>query len=121
MREPLLYLEQPETVVLGAFHIVVIEDEAGEAAVFGQDLGLRRDGLCGEDAVHRGQQRISIEQFAVASQLLDAINAAVTFISTATCSPSAFTAIISTGPMAVGYSRRTSLAPLPIRSICSAR
>ena len=38
MREPLLYLEQPETVVLGAFHIVVIEDEAGEAAVFGQDL-----------------------------------------------------------------------------------
>ena len=71
--------DRPETVVLGAFHIVVIEDEAGEAAVFGQDLGLRRDGLCGEDAVHRGQQRISIEQFAVASQLLDAINAAVTF------------------------------------------
>ena len=79
MREPLLYLEQPETVVLGAFHIVVIEDEAGEAAVLGLDLGLRRDGLCGEDAMHRGQQRIAIEQFAVASQLLDAINAAVTF------------------------------------------
>ena len=102
------------------FHIVVIEDEAGEAAVFGQDLGLRRDGLRGEDAVHRGQQRISIEQFAVASQLLDAINAAVTFD-------------FHSHMLALGihghnihwanggrYSRRTSLAPLPIRSICSA-
>ena len=28
-----------------------------------------------------------------------------------TCRPSASTAMISTGPMAVGYSRRTSLAP----------
>jgi hypothetical protein len=47
--------------------------EAADAAVPGEDAGLGLDFLGGEDALDRGEQRVAVEQFQVAGELLDSV------------------------------------------------
>ena len=49
---------------------------APDAAVLGERAGLRLDLLGGEDAAHRREQRVAVEQLEVAGQLLDAVDLA---------------------------------------------
>ena len=67
-----------------------------------------------EDVLAVASSGSRLSRHAVAGELFDAVDAAA-----ARRSPPSI-AMMSTGPMAVGYSRRTSFAPLPMRSICSA-
>jgi DNA-binding transcriptional MerR regulator len=56
-----------EQRVLGfdATHRVVVERDAADAAVGGQDAGLRPDLLGREDPVHRREQRVPVQQLQV--------------------------------------------------------
>ena len=63
-----------ERGVVGAAQAVVVERDAGDAAVAGQHARLRLDLLCGEDPAHRRQVRVAVEQVEVAGQLLDAVD-----------------------------------------------
>jgi MFS family permease len=67
-----------EQRVLGdhAAHGVVVEGDAADAAVDGQGAGLRPDLLGREDALHRGQQRVPVEQVQVPGELLHAVDLA---------------------------------------------
>ena len=53
--------------------------------------------------------------------LIKADNSLLIFSELGSYKPLNWMASPSTGPIAVGYSRRTSVAPSPMRSICSAR
>jgi hypothetical protein len=66
-------LEQPGFDVVDAAHGVIVQGDAIDAAVIGQDLGLGLDLLGGEDPADRSQQWVSVEQFEVARELLDAV------------------------------------------------
>ena len=68
--------EQPQRAVVGAAHGLVVEDEAADAPVLGQHPGLRLDLLRGEHALHRGEQRVPVEQVEIAGELLDAVDLA---------------------------------------------
>src|SRR5271169_4582883 len=57
-----------------AAHGVVVQRDAADAAVGGEDAGLRLDLLGGEDAVYRGEQRVPVEQVQISRQLLDAVD-----------------------------------------------
>src|SRR5690348_5577825 len=48
-----------------AAHGFVVQGDAADAAVGGPGTGLRLDLLGGEDPVHRGQQRVAVQQFQV--------------------------------------------------------
>ena len=61
---------------LNAAHGTVVQGDAADAAVDGQGAGLRPDLLGREDAVHRGQQRIPVEQVQVSGELLHAVDLA---------------------------------------------
>ena len=50
-------LEQPVARVVEPTQRVVVDHGAGDAAVGGEDAGLRLDLLGGEDAAYRGEQR----------------------------------------------------------------
>ncbi len=68
--------EQPQLVVLDAPQGVVVEHLAGDAAVRGEDPGLRLDLLGREDAAHRGEMRVPVQQFQIAGELLHAVDLA---------------------------------------------
>ena len=68
--------EQAGARVVHAAHGVVVEGDAADAAVLGQDAGLGLDGLGGEDALDGGQQRVAVEELEVAGELLDAVDPA---------------------------------------------
>src|SRR6202044_2976631 len=68
--------EQPQGAVAGAAHRVVVEQQAADAPVLGQDAGLRPDLLGREDAAHRGQQRIPVQQFQVTGELFHPVDLA---------------------------------------------
>jgi hypothetical protein len=67
-------LKQAERVVLGAAHPVVIQRDTADATVLGQRAGLQLDLLGREDALHRGQQRIPVQQLQVPGQLLNTVD-----------------------------------------------
>lgn len=113
--------EEAKGIIFPTLHLVIIEDEAFETAVLGEDAGLRGDGLGGEDAVDGGEEGVAVEELAVAGELLDAVDAAVAFDLDGDVLAVGVEAMMSTGPIAVGYSRRMSLEPGPMRSICSER
>lgn len=71
--------EEAKGIIFPTLHLVIIEDEAFETAVLGEDAGLRGDGLGGEDAVDGGEEGVAVEELAVAGELLDAVDAAVAF------------------------------------------
>ncbi|EFR50912.1 hypothetical protein BBNG_01460 [Bifidobacterium bifidum NCIMB 41171] len=48
--------EEAKGIIFPTLHLVIIEDEAFETAVLGEDAGLRGDGLGGEDAVDGGEE-----------------------------------------------------------------
>jgi len=59
-----------------AAHGLVVQGDAADAAVDGQGAGLRPDLLGREYALHRGQQRVPVEQVQVSCELLYAVNLA---------------------------------------------
>ena len=67
-------LKQAERVVLGTAHPVVIQRDTADATVLGQRAGLQLDLLGREDALHRGQQRIPVQQLQVPGQLLNTVD-----------------------------------------------
>ena len=63
--------------MLGVVHPaqrVVVDDDAADPAVLGEGPCLRLDLLGREDARHRRQQRVTVEQVQVAGQLLDTVD-----------------------------------------------
>ena len=87
---------------------VVVDGDAADPAVGGEHPGLRLDLLGGEDPGDRGQQRVAVEQLEVAGELLDAVDlAAALDLDGDRWRPFASRSSRSTGPIAVGYSRRT--------------
>src|ERR1700689_1626091 len=68
--------EKAQRTVAGPAHAVVVEQEAADAAVPGQNAGLRLDLLRSEHAPGRGEQGIPVEQLQVAGQLLPSVDLA---------------------------------------------
>lgn len=68
--------EEPGLTVIHAAHGVIIQGDAINAAVVGQDLGLGLDLLGGKDAPYGSKKRIAVEQFQVTGQLFHAVNIA---------------------------------------------
>src|ERR1700748_3051807 len=71
-------LEQ-RVVALDAAHGVVVQGDAADAPVGGQGARLRPDLLGGEHALHRGQQRVPVQQVQVSCQLLHTVDFAASF------------------------------------------
>src|SRR5262245_13016192 len=71
--------KQRQLVSLNAAQGVVVDDDAADAAVLGEDTGLGLDLLGGEDAGDRREQRVATQQFQVAGQLLDPVDLAPAF------------------------------------------
>src|SRR5690606_17279113 len=61
---------------LDALHVLVVEHDAADAAILGQNSGLRLDLLRGEDARDGRQVRVAAQQLQVAGELLDAVDVA---------------------------------------------
>src|SRR5262249_31078041 len=68
--------EQGQFVAFNAAQAVVVDDDAADAAVLGEDAGLGLDLLGGEHSGDRGQQRVAAEQLEVPGQLLDTVDLA---------------------------------------------
>ncbi len=68
--------EKPGVAVVHTAHGVVVERDAVDAAVVCKHLGLRLDLLCSEDAADRGQQRVAVQEFKIAGELLHAVDVA---------------------------------------------
>ena len=66
--------EQARSARLDAFHVVVVEHEAADAAILGEYARLRLDLLCGEDSGDRSEVRVTTQQLEIARELLDALN-----------------------------------------------
>jgi hypothetical protein len=66
-------LEQGQLVALDPAELVVVDDHAPDATVLGEHPRLRLDLLRGEDARDRCQQGVSVEQFEIPGELLDAL------------------------------------------------
>src|ERR1035441_5028294 len=66
--------EQPQRAVVGSPHRLVVQGDAADAAILGQDAGLWLDLLGGEDTPDGGEQRIPVEQIEVAGELLHAVD-----------------------------------------------
>ncbi len=100
--------EQPQLVVLDAPQRVVVQDRAADAAVRGEDAGLRADLLGGEDAADRREVRVAVGDEGGGRCSTPSISPR-RLISMATVWPSPSRHRMSTGPMAVMYSRRMSV------------
>src|SRR5699024_2812357 len=73
---PAVRSEQTGLGVVDAAQRVVVEGHAVDAAIGGEHARLRLDGLGGEDAAHRGEQRVPVQQLEVAGELLDPVDLA---------------------------------------------
>src|SRR6185437_11994339 len=74
MSQAAVTLEQAQVAAVGAAHGVVVERDAPDPAVLRQYPRLRLDLLGSEDALHRGEQRIPVEQLEVPGELFDAVD-----------------------------------------------
>ena len=71
--------EQPELVAVHPAHLIVIQCHTTDPAVDGESSRLRFDLLGGEHPADRRQQRVPVEQFEIAGELLDAVDLAAPF------------------------------------------
>ncbi len=80
----------------------------------GEGARLRLDLLGGEDAADGCQQRVAVHQLEVAGELLNAVDVAAAFdLDGDGCTIAGPFTRMSTGPIAVMYSRRTRVCPSP--------
>src|SRR6266545_3864825 len=74
-----MWLKQCQLVASDAAQRIVIQDHALDAAILRQHASLRLDLLSGQDAAHRGQERIPVQQLQVPRELLNRVDAGDSF------------------------------------------
>src|SRR5690625_1540451 len=79
--DPPRSLEEARIRVVEAAHCVIVQDDAANAAIFGQHAGLRFDFLGREKSSHRPMQRVAVPTSQTAGKTLQPLHTASTLVS----------------------------------------